>query len=54
MPAQLRGQAMAEYIIVFPIMPLLFGTLQFALLYHAKVQMQAIVRMQSPPIQITP
>ncbi len=35
-----RGQAMTEYIIVFPIMLLLLGaTLQFALLYQAKIQL---------------
>lgn len=34
------GQGMTEYIIVFPVMLLLlFGTLQFALLYHAKIQL---------------
>jgi len=35
-----RGQAMTEYIIVFPLMLLILGaTLQFALLYHAKIQL---------------
>jgi len=35
-----RGQAMTEYIIVFPVMlVLIFGTLQFALLYQAKIQL---------------
>lgn len=43
MPALTRrchGQAMTEYIIVFPVMlVLIFGTLQFALLYQAKIQL---------------
>ncbi len=35
-----RGQAMTEYVIVFPVMiVLIFGTLQFALLYQAKTQL---------------
>ncbi len=35
-----RGQAMTEYMIVFPVMlVLIFGTLQFALLYQTKVQL---------------
>ena len=34
------GQAMTEYMIVFPVMlVLIFGTLQFALLYQAKIQL---------------
>jgi hypothetical protein len=34
------GQAMTEYMIVFPVMlVLIFGTLQFALLYQAKTQL---------------
>lgn len=35
-----RGQAMTEYIIVFPVMlVLILGTLQFALLYQTKIQL---------------
>ena len=35
-----RGQAMIEYVIVFPVMlVLIFGTLQFALLYQTKIQL---------------
>lgn len=35
-----RGQAMTEYMIVFPVMlVLIFATLQFALLYQTKVQL---------------
>lgn len=35
-----RGQAMTEYVIVFPVMVvLIFGTLQFALLWQAKTQL---------------
>jgi hypothetical protein len=34
------GQAMTEYVIVFPVMiVLVFGTLQFAFLYHTKTQL---------------
>jgi hypothetical protein len=39
-PRRGAGQAMTEYIIVFPVMlVLIFGTLQFALLYQTKIQL---------------
>ncbi len=39
-PRAVGGQAMTEYMIVFPVMlVLIFGTLQFALLYQAKIQL---------------
>jgi hypothetical protein len=39
-PRAVAGQAMIEYMIVFPVMlVLIFGTLQFALLYQAKIQL---------------
>ena len=35
---RVRGQAMVEYVLVLPVLLLLvFGTLQFALIYHAKI-----------------
>ena len=39
-PRAVAGQAMTEYMIVFPVMlVLIFGTLQIALLYQAKIQL---------------